>query len=29
MAVQPIPTRIRWAVDFMDVQPSDHVLEIG
>ena len=29
MAVQTIPTRIRWAVDFMDVQPSDHVLEIG
>jgi trans-aconitate methyltransferase len=29
MAVQTIPSRIRWAVDFMDVQPSDHVLEIG
>lgn len=29
MAVQQIPARIRWAVDFMDVQPSDHVLEIG
>jgi cyclopropane fatty-acyl-phospholipid synthase-like methyltransferase len=29
MAVQPIPSRIRWAVDFMDVQPTDHVLEIG
>ena len=29
MAVQSIPVRIRWAVDFMDVQPSDHVLEIG
>ncbi len=29
MAVQVIPARIRWAVDFMDVQPSDHVLEIG
>ncbi len=29
MAVNTIPTRIRWAVDFMDVQPSDHVLEIG
>ncbi|WP_435744100.1 class I SAM-dependent methyltransferase [Nocardioides sp. SYSU DS0663] len=29
MAVQAIPARIRWAVDFMDVQPSDHVLEIG
>jgi trans-aconitate methyltransferase len=29
MAVQTIPARIRWAVDFMDVQPSDHLLEIG
>jgi trans-aconitate methyltransferase len=29
MAVQTIPPRIRWAVDLMDVQPSDHVLEIG
>jgi ubiquinone/menaquinone biosynthesis C-methylase UbiE len=29
MAVQSIPVRIRWAVDFMDVQPGDHVLEIG
>ncbi|MFA6300577.1 MAG: class I SAM-dependent methyltransferase, partial [Nocardioides sp.] len=29
MAANTIPTRIRWAVDFMDVQPSDHVLEIG
>ena len=29
MAVNTIPTRIRWAVDFMDVQPSDSVLEIG
>jgi len=29
MAVQEIPARIRWAVDFMDVQPSDHILEIG
>jgi len=29
MAVQTIPARIRWAVDFMDVQPADHVLEIG
>lgn len=29
MAVQTIPARIRWAVDFMDVQPQDHVLEIG
>ncbi|MXG92178.1 class I SAM-dependent methyltransferase [Nocardioides flavescens] len=29
MAVQTIPARIRWAVDFMDVQPGDHILEIG
>jgi trans-aconitate methyltransferase len=29
MAVQSIPARIRWAVDFMDISPSDHVLEIG
>ena len=29
MAVQTIPARIRWAVDLMDVKPSDHVLEIG
>jgi trans-aconitate methyltransferase len=29
MAAQSIPARIRWAVDFMDVQPNDHVLEIG
>ena len=29
MAVQTIPARIRWSVDFMDVQPHDHVLEIG
>lgn len=29
MAAQTIPPRIRWAVDIMDVQPSDHVLEIG
>jgi len=27
--VQTIPARIRWAVDFMDVKPSDHLLEIG
>ncbi len=27
--MQTIPARIRWAVDFMDVQPSDHLLEIG
>ena len=29
MAVQTIPPRLRWAVDFIDVQPHDHVLEIG
>lgn len=29
MAVQTIPARIRWAVDIMDVQPTDHILEIG
>ena len=29
MVAQQIPARIRWAVDFMDPQPSDHVLEIG
>ena len=29
MVVQTIPARIRWAVDFMDVQPNDHILEIG
>ncbi|MBB6626471.1 class I SAM-dependent methyltransferase [Nocardioides sp. KIGAM211] len=29
MALQTIPPRIRWAVELMDVQPSDHVLEIG
>ena len=29
MAVQTIPARIRWAVDFMEVQPNDHILEIG
>lgn len=29
MVANKIPPRIRWAVDFMDVQPSDHVLEIG
>ncbi len=29
MALQTIPPRIRWAVDLMDVKPSDHVLEIG
>ena len=29
MVVQTIPARIRWAVDFMDIQPTDHILEIG
>jgi len=29
MVVQTIPARIRWAVDFMDVQPNDSILEIG
>ncbi len=29
MVQQTIPARIRWAVEVMDVQPSDHVLEIG
>ena len=29
MPAQTIPARIRWAVDFMDIQPADHVLEIG
>ena len=29
MAKQPIPPRIKWAVDLMDVQPADQVLEIG
>ena len=29
MAVQTIPARIRWAVELMDVQPSDSILEIG
>lgn len=29
MVVQTIPARIRWAVDYMQVQPSDHILEIG
>ena len=27
--MQQIPARIRWAVDVMDVQPNDSVLEIG
>ena len=29
MRLQTIPPRIRWAVDLMDVQPNDSVLEIG
>ncbi|GAA4694923.1 class I SAM-dependent methyltransferase [Nocardioides nanhaiensis] len=29
MPAQTIPARIRWAVDFMDVQPADNILEIG
>ncbi len=29
MRMQEIPPRIRWAVDVMDVQPNDNVLEIG
>ncbi|MGN0064516.1 MAG: class I SAM-dependent methyltransferase [Nocardioides sp.] len=29
MPTQPIPPRIKWAVDLMDVQPADQVLEIG
>jgi trans-aconitate methyltransferase len=29
MPVQTIPPRIRWAVELMDVQPDDQVLEIG
>ena len=29
MPVQTIPPRIRWAVDLMDIQPDDQVLEIG
>jgi len=29
MVVQTIPARIRWAVELMDIQPADHVLEIG
>ncbi len=29
MVVQTIPPRIRWAVEMMDIQPADHVLEIG
>ena len=29
MAPQTIPPRIRWAVDLMEVRPTDHILEIG
>lgn len=29
MRASPIPPRIRWAVDLMDVQPGDNILEIG
>lgn len=29
MRVQTVPARITWAVDVMDVQPNDSVLEIG
>ena len=29
MPIQTIPPRIRWAVELMDVQPNDQVLEIG
>jgi cyclopropane fatty-acyl-phospholipid synthase-like methyltransferase len=29
MAMQLVPPRIRWAVEVLDVQPSDQVLEIG
>lgn len=29
MPIQSIPPRIRWAVDLMNVQPADSVLEIG
>ncbi len=29
MVAQTIPARIRWAVDFMDPQPADQLLEIG
>jgi trans-aconitate methyltransferase len=29
MPMQTIPPRIRWAVELMDVQPNDQVLEIG
>lgn len=29
MVLQTIPARIRWAVDVLDVQPADQILEIG
>ena len=29
MPIQTIPARIRWAVELMDIQPNDQVLEIG
>ena len=29
MAMQQIPARIKWAVELIDVQPNDNVLEIG
>ncbi len=29
MALQTIPSRIRWAVDVLDVQPADQILEVG
>lgn len=29
MVFQTIPARIRWAVEILDVQPDDQVLEIG
>jgi protein-L-isoaspartate O-methyltransferase len=29
MVFKTIPARIRWAVDVVDVQPNDQVLEIG